>query len=45
MRKPNFPAAPRLIIAWFIFCAAISVGFMIGLIYLAIELAQWLSRH
>lgn len=37
--------APRLVIAWFIFCAVMSVGSMIGLAYLVIELAQWLSRH
>lgn len=45
MRNFDFENTSRLIIGWFIFCAVMGVGFLIGLIYLAVELAQWLSRH
>lgn len=45
MRNHDFENTSRLIIGWFILCAVLGVGFMAGLAYLIVELAQWLSRH
>lgn len=45
MRNFDFESTSRLIIGWFIFCAVMGIGFCIGIVYLVIELAQYLSRH